>query len=408
MTVTTRSRATALLVAVIVTLSTLVAAPAHASPRARTGPEKLAEDVVLRLHSEARAHPDRFGYAVAPVGPATPYTDIRAVARGWSDRQAAALKMSHNPDFSAQLCCWRTVGENVAYITVRSLDDAAVEAASRRIFQAWMDSDGHRKNILNGAYDQFGLGVSITPSSHGYSMYLTTNFRATTGTPHGSAYAPSSSDSTRQSAPEPTAYDTAACPEGDYERGQFTDSITGVHAGAIDCMLWWGIVTAGDAAGDTFRQGDVATRGFMAAVVDRLATAAGEPLPEATRDHFRDDDGHRYEGAVNRVVEAGIAGGFPDGSFRPDASLTRAQMATFLAKVYRDWLAFEAPRVSDMFDDDATSLHEANIDLVATVDIAHGTGTRQFSPNRSLTRGQLASFAARTADHLARAGVSPA
>lgn len=413
MTALSRRRSSAVVLALVVALATVVAAlvpaPAHAAgPRARSGPERVAEDVVLRLHAEARSHPDRFGYAAPAVAAATPYTDIRAVARQWSDRQAAAMQMSHNPDFSRQLCCWSTVGENVAHITLRGLDDATVEAASRRIFQAWMDSEGHRRNILNGAYDQLGLGVSITPAPHGYSMFLTTNFRRTTGTAPGSAYQPTPTTATQQAAPKPAPYDTPACPEGDFDRGVFLDTTSGVHGGAVDCMRWWGVVTAGDASADRFRTGDVATRGFMAAVIDRLAKAAGSPLPATARDHFDDDDGHRYEGAINRVVSAGIAGGFTDGSFRPDASLDRAQMATFLARTYRDWLGLGAPRTSDMFDDDRGSRHEANIDLVATVEIAHGTGPRRFSPHLSLSRGQLASFAARTADQVTLAGEGPA
>ncbi len=406
---TSSLRVPTLLVAIVVLLSTLVAAPALAATRARTGPEQLAEDVLLGLHGQARSNPGAFGYAATPkAGAITGWTDIREVSRAWADQQAAAAKMSHNPRFSDQLCCWQLVGENVAYTTLRSLDDAAVDAAARRIFQAWMDSTGHRNNILNPAYDQMGLGVSIASASGAYVMWLTANFRDTTGTPPGTAYGVSSSGTTAQAAPEPTPYDTPACPDGAYDRGLYQDSLTGTHAGAIDCMTWWGIVRTSDAPGDVYGQGDLATRAFMAAIVARTAAAGGRPLPATTIDAFRDDEGDPYEDAINRVVAAGLAGGFPDGSFRPDASLTRAQMATFLAVLYTDWLGFPAVDAGDQFDDDDGSIHEANIDLVAAAGIALGTGTRRFSPSSHLTRGQLASFAARTADHLAMTGVSPA
>ncbi|MBW3620536.1 MAG: S-layer homology domain-containing protein [Actinobacteria bacterium] len=410
MTTATRSpmtRIATLFVAVAAVLS-MTGVAAEAAPRARTAPELRAEDIVLTLHGQARANPEQFGYAVAPVAPVAPWTDIREVARAWADRQASDQRMAHNPNFSTQLCCWTSVGENVAYITLRSLDDASVEQASRNIFQAWMDSTGHRNNILSGTFDQIGLGVSIRATATGYTMYLTTNFRKVTGTPPGSRYGTSGSGATTATAPAPSPYDSPACPEGEYDRGLFTDTVSGTHAGPIDCMAWWGIITRTDASGDVFGQHDVATRGFMAAVIARLAAEAGKPLPTPTRDHFDDDDGKPYEHAINRVAEAGIVGGFADGTFRPGASLSRAHMATFLANTYRDWLRLGSPDLADHFDDDRGSLHEDNINLVAQVDIAKGTGTRRFSPGVKLSRGQLASFAARTADHLVAAGVSPA
>ncbi|MBW3657391.1 MAG: S-layer homology domain-containing protein [Actinobacteria bacterium] len=391
------TRLLTILLAALVVSATLAVAPAQAAARTRTTPELEAEAIVLALHHEARKDPSRFGYALPAVAPVTGWTDIRDVARSWSDRQAAELRMFHNPDFSKQLCCWSTVGENVAFITMSNLDDATVDAASRRIFQAWMDSPGHRDNILSGTYDQMGLGISITPSGSGYAMYLTANFRKVTGTAPGTSYgAPAAA---------PAPYDTAACPEGSFPRVVFGDTASGTHAGAIDCMTWWGVITTTDAVDGIFGQSDLANRGFMAAVIDRLASAAGEPLPAATRDHFDDDDGHRYEAAINRVVSAGIAGGFTDGTFRPNANLSRAQMATFLANTYRDWFELGDPALSDHFGDDDGNVHEERINLVAQVGIARGTAAGQFSPGSNLSRGQLASFAARTADILVGAGV---
>lgn len=404
---TTRTRATTLIVALAVVLAGLAVTPAHAAARARTGPELLAEGIVLDLHNAARREPGAFGYGSSPAAPAiTGWTDLRDVARSWSDRQAAEARMSHNPSFSSQICCWRKVGENVAFITLRSLDDAAVAQASRTIFQAWMDSSGHRANILSGDYDHVGVGISITPrDGGGYAMYLTGNFRDTTATPPGTSYTSTSSGASAQAAPEPEVYDTPACPDGEYARGTFDDSITGTHAGAIDCLVWWDVIRTSDGSGDVFGQGTVASRGFMAAIIARLAEAAGSPLPAPLTDTVRDDEGHRYEDAISRVVAAGIATGFPDGSFRPDATLTRGQMATFLANFTTGWLELTRPADADRFGDDDGTVHEDNIDLVAGMGIAYGTGTREFSPGRSLTRGQLASFAARTADVLVASGV---
>lgn len=42
---------------------------------------------------------------------------------------------------------------------------------------------------------------------------------------------------------------------------------------------------------------------------------------------FKDTSGHWAEKAIEEITDAGIMNGFPDGTFRPDQPLTRAQMA---------------------------------------------------------------------------------
>ena len=42
---------------------------------------------------------------------------------------------------------------------------------------------------------------------------------------------------------------------------------------------------------------------------------------------FSDTSGHWAEKAIEEITDAGIMNGFPDGTFRPDQPLTRAQMA---------------------------------------------------------------------------------
>lgn len=422
MTSSPRSRAAALPVhparALVVVLlaalltSLVTVAPAEAAARSRTGAEALAERVSLALHNEARQHPDRFGYGSLPaVGEMDAWTDIREVSRAWSDRQAAAKKMSHNPSYADQLCCWRRLAENVAFVSLRDLSNASVEAASRRIFQAWMDSSGHRTNIMNGAYDQFSVGVSITESQYGYSMYLTGNFRDPSSTPPGSAYfGPNASGSTRTgteaTAPTSDPATAAACEDAN-TTGTFSDLGSSVHGPNVDCMADWKVVVRSDGTSDgRFRVADRADRAFIATVIDRLATAAGKPLPPATRDHFRDDNGHVYEDAINRVAEAGLSTGYGDGTYRPSTSLTRAQMATLLAGAYRHF-GFPTPSIIvDAFADDDGNLHETNIDLVAELSIASGTSASTFGPGDTLTRGQLTTFAARLANHAAKRGAA--
>lgn len=43
--------------------------------------------------------------------------------------------------------------------------------------------------------------------------------------------------------------------------------------------------------------------------------------------------GNPHEHNINRAAEAGLTGGRPDGTYKPQAAVTRAQMASFVARV---------------------------------------------------------------------------
>ena len=79
--------------------------------------------------------------------------------------------------------------------------------------------------------------------------------------------------------------------------------------------------------------------------------------------------------------------------FCPDRAVTRAQMASFLARA----LGLR-PAISAGFADvDARSVHAASIDALFAAEITTGCGTEplRFCPDRAVTRAQMASFLAR-------------
>ena len=55
-------------------------------------------------------------------------------------------------------------------------------------------------------------------------------------------------------------------------------------------------------------------------------------LPATTHDYFRDDNGTRAEGAINRVAAAGIMRGCDDGRFCPDRRVRREHAANWLRR----------------------------------------------------------------------------
>jgi hypothetical protein len=114
---------------------------------------------------------------------------------------------------------------------------------------------------------------------------------------------------------------------------------------------------------------------------------------------FFDDDATGYEYAIERIAAAGVTTGcnppFGD-AFCPSRSVTRAEMASFLARA----LALPATEMSPFGDDDG-SIHEPDIARLAAAGVTQGCGPGRFCPAAAVTRGEMAAF-------LVRAGSLPA
>ncbi|HWI64286.1 MAG TPA: Ig-like domain-containing protein, partial [Symbiobacteriaceae bacterium] len=106
----------------------------------------------------------------------------------------------------------------------------------------------------------------------------------------------------------------------------FTD--VGEHwaAGAIAEANELGLMN-GDGNG-TFRPDDQLTRAEIAAVIGRLAKL--QPMPGSA---FADTNGHWAEALARAVQLAGLMQGLPDGTFRPDQPVTRAEFVTVINRV---------------------------------------------------------------------------
>ena len=125
------------------------------------------------------------------------------------------------------------------------------------------------------------------------------------------------------------------------------------------------------------------SRAQMAMFLDRVMD-----LPPTEEDFFTDDEGTTGEASINRLAAAGITGGCTTDHFCPKASVTRAQMASFLVRA----LALPPATEPNHFDDDDGSTHEAAIDSLAEAGITGGCAARRFCPDASVTRAQMAAF----------------
>jgi hypothetical protein len=112
-------------------------------------------------------------------------------------------------------------------------------------------------------------------------------------------------------------------------------------------------------------------------------------LPAASSPTFNDIGGTTHEAAIRAVAAAGIAGGFPDGSFKPSQNVTRGQMAAFIARAER----LDLDRAGPQFCDTGGHTFEREIRAVAAAGIADGANGC-FNPNADVTRGHMAKFLA--------------
>jgi hypothetical protein len=116
---------------------------------------------------------------------------------------------------------------------------------------------------------------------------------------------------------------------------------------------------------------------------------------------FTDTAGHPHATNIAKVAAAGITGGYPDGSFRPNAPVTRGQMGTFLQRGYE-----LTPGDGPTFPDVIGTTHEPGIRAVAGKGIATGGTDGRYRPAEAVTRGQMAAFIAR-AEGLLLTGIGP-
>lgn len=149
-------------------------------------PANATQDVSAEQQFVALINADR---AASGLQTLTSARDVRDVAYDWAVEMANARQMTHNPVYHEQFCCWLRAAENVGWTSIADPNDPdQIEAAVDRLHVAFMNSEGHRANIMHPAHDQIGVGVEIRlnscPSGTGlpHCVWVTENFRHWDGT----------------------------------------------------------------------------------------------------------------------------------------------------------------------------------------------------------------------------------
>ena len=133
----------------------------------------------------------------------------------------------------------------------------------------------------------------------------------------------------------------------------------------------------------TVRPGGSITRAEATTIFFRLLTEESRSQFWATENRYSDvSAGRWYNNAVSTMTRAGIVNGYPDGTFRPNAPITRAEMAKIIA------LFAKLDKTADRFPDTAGHWAEAYIRLAAGNGWIEGYPDGNFRPDRSITRAE--------------------
>ncbi|WP_018923086.1 N-acetylmuramoyl-L-alanine amidase [Salsuginibacillus kocurii] len=138
----------------------------------------------------------------------------------------------------------------------------------------------------------------------------------------------------------------------------------------------------------TFRPNQEVTRAEAVSMLGRVLgfSSSGSSFPDV-------DSNHYASGHIAGAVEEGIVAGYPDGTFRPTQTVSRAEMAIFLTRGFN--LSDEGGE-ANFWDVYPGVMGASAITDVAEARIAAGYPDGSFKPTRGITRYEFVLFLDRT------------
>ncbi len=128
------------------------------------------------------------------------------------------------------------------------------------------------------------------------------------------------------------------------------------------------------------------TRAEVAAILYRLLTPEAKSAYGTNINRFKDvPAGAWYETAVSTLANMGVISGYQDGTFGPQRNITRAELATILAR-FCDTSGSAA--VLDRFTDISHSWARKYINLAAEAGLVYGYTDGTFRPDQNITRAE--------------------
>ena len=110
-------------------------------------------DILIDLHNEARI--SRWLWKSKPL---TKNHILMKYAQKWSNKMAAQNKLYHSSMKDIMALGFNNVAENIAY----------GQNSPETVMKTWLNSPGHRSNILNSNMTDIGCGMSLSETGRLY------------------------------------------------------------------------------------------------------------------------------------------------------------------------------------------------------------------------------------------------
>ncbi|WP_338553707.1 S-layer homology domain-containing protein [Paenibacillus sp. KS-LC4] len=150
---------------------------------------------------------------------------------------------------------------------------------------------------------------------------------------------------------------------------------------------------------NAFRSEVINEEALMKAVSDSIAAAKDENVT------FSDSSNHWGNKSISIAVKLGIVNGYQDGTFHPNASVTRAEFAAMISRAF----ALETDSKSSIsFNDTASSWASTYINTLAAKGIVMGYVDGSFKPDETISRAEMVAILARLLDFSKLAAGNPA
>ena len=199
---------------------------------------------------------------------------------------------------------------------------------------------------------------------------------------------------------EPELQDiSVVCPPSTPEWGNYSDLSVARSPKEIRCLTAYRLTRG--TTDTTFSPLASVSRQQLVTFLFRLSDALNHPVVTRDRPAFNDlgaDIDTEQQFAVAAMAHAGVVGGYPDGTFRPDEPVTRGQAAALLVR-FQDWVSdgrapLPAPAEGRAVFADTTGYYaeEAARLYQSGISVGSSAEPRLFDPRSSLSRQQMVSL----------------
>ncbi|WP_336771070.1 S-layer homology domain-containing protein [Paenibacillus sp. MMO-58] len=118
---------------------------------------------------------------------------------------------------------------------------------------------------------------------------------------------------------------------------------------------------------------------------NRLKASIKDALNAGKSTSFQDTVSHWASKDISLAAKLGIINGYPDGSFKPDSSITRAEFSTLIAKAF----ALRLGTGTTTFGDTQNSWARESIQILASFGVINGYSDGTFRPDDKITRAEM-------------------